>query len=357
MKNKKIILITFIFILIIATTFVILIRFKIADKVQNQVENNNSYLNEDLNIQFEYPKSWNVEEVSDCNSFPLQKNHTCLKIIKNDFEIQITILDKDDFSSSKKLITTTEYSRSKKLTIQNLNYIRDIYTNSAEGKDFINIMHFINAPATINNLEIIGEGESPVEINSKLYDFLYYLPFSFNQDTQDIPEIQEMDAILESIKFLPESQEKYFIFNDTRVTETQLNNCKELLENSIVGSWSCPINAEIPPQPKFLFNSDNTFKFISSEGDVIIDGEWEFLSENTRIKLKIKNDFYNWLEILKSDLSEYKSIKDYSHTEKYIEIQFNYFVNKDILFDKCEKDKFFIDLFNIFYYKDLTSEI
>jgi hypothetical protein len=159
----------------------------------------------------------------------------------------------------------------------------------------------------------------------------------------------------------------FFVYFFIRMTEKNTNQsnehqssievssfkaqCMNMLKNSIIGKWNY-LGGEAQDSPSILISKDNTFKFIYNDTTIVSEGDWEYNDKKNSILFKFLKYDSQWISILDSDLSLYPNIENYSPKDKYLELKIIYLPDPSTgAFTKCEEDRFALDLFNMFVYK------
>lgn len=146
---------------------------------------------------------------------------------------------------------------------------------------------------------------------------------------------------------------------DSDSNSTFDNECKEILKEILVGTWTYPYSSEINFQPSIHLKNHSNFqisdKSFSSDN---AEGTWEFNNNKQSIKLTFNNYQNTWVDVLKSDLSKHDGVVDYSYEDKYIELKIQNFAKLEKgEFTGCDKQYFFINFLNNFLYRELEDSI
>ena len=157
---------------------------------------------------------------------------------------------------------------------------------------------------------------------------------------------------------LVQSLEYYVRKTDLQYCEVEqassLDSCLlNFEEGFILGKWLYfGYDTETPPY--FIFDKNKQFELFDwIEKGYRIEGEWELVGNNEAIKLKFYNLDNHWEKLLDDNLYDYfDRVYEYDKEKKEIAFKLGYFEREEDFSGECKEDRFYIDLFNIYLYKD-----
>lgn len=141
----------------------------------------------------------------------------------------------------------------------------------------------------------------------------------------------------------------------TNSNKENVNRCWKSFEQQIEGVWSST-GDETPYILNVVFDKNRNFKLLYTDNNEEIEsysafGTWRYVLEANAIEFVFKSGDFS---ILDSSADLYTNILEIDNDENKMLVRVNYSLQNDSLEElECVSKNFYIDLFNIFLYKNV----
>ena len=133
-----------------------------------------------------------------------------------------------------------------------------------------------------------------------------------------------------------------------------VEECWQFLTDKLIyGSWVYP-GGDLPGNPQIELIKKNNFNLTYDYKEFkTLKGSWEYDSNKRILLLSFKNREHNWFSMLKNKEEEYEGVEESNYEEKVLRLKINFYIGDEDNFE-CKEDRFYINLFNQYLYKETS---